>query len=147
MRNMAAISSDESTILILCIPEWSPTQVRFAMRLMISWWVHFLFLLFITFRTNVLMSIIPSPYSFLFALHLEWSLNISTGKKSNAICIFVNLCSTLFSLWFKFSSAWFYFLSKCTKERGKKLTRKNLNVDRQSFKNVICIFLMLLCLN
>ena len=146
MRNMAAISSDESTILILCIPEWSPTQVRSAMRSMISWWVHFLFLLFITFRTNVLMSIIPSPYSSLFALHLEWSLNISTGKKSNAICTFVNLCSTLFSLWFKFSSAWFYFLSKCTKERGKKLTRKNLNVDRQSFKNVISIFLMLLCL-
>ena len=28
----------------------------------------------------------------------------------------------LFSLWFKFSSAWFYFLSKCMKERGIKLS-------------------------
>ena len=40
------------------------------------------------------MSIIPSPCSFFFALHLEWSLNLSTDKKSNAICIFANLCST-----------------------------------------------------
>ena len=61
---------------------------------------YFFFLsLFITFRTNVRMSIIPSPCSFLFSLHLEWSLNISTDKKSNVICIFGNLCSTLFSLW------------------------------------------------
>ena len=65
------------------------------------------------------MSIIPSPCSFLYAFHLQWSLNISTDKKSNAVCTFANLCSTLFSLWFKFSSAWFYFLSKCTKKEGK----------------------------
>ena len=44
-----------------------------------------------------------------------------------------------FSLWFKFFAAWFYFLLKCTKERGKKLTGKNLNVDRQFFKDVFCI--------
>ena len=73
--------------------------------------------LFITFRANVPISIIPYPCSFFFALHLEWSLNISIDKKSNAISISANLCSTLFSLWFKFSSACFYFLSKCTKER------------------------------
>ena len=87
-----------------------------AMRSVISWWVNFFLSIFITFRTHVRMSIIPSPCSFFFALHLEWSLNLSTDKKSNAICIFANLCSTLFSLWFKFSSAWFYFLSKCTKK-------------------------------
>ena len=85
------------------------------------------------------MSIIPSPYSFFFALYLEWSLNLSTGKESNAICIFANLCSTLFSLWFKFSSAGFYFLSKFTKKREKG-NRENLNVDRQFFKDVIRIF-------
>ena len=90
-----------------------------AMRSVISWWVNFFLSIFITFRTHVRMSIIPSPCSFFFALHLEWSLNLSTDKKSDAICIFANLCSTLFSLWFKFSSAWFDFLSKCTKKRGK----------------------------
>ena len=41
------------------------------------------------------MSITPSPCSFLFALHLEWSLDINTDQKSNAICILANLCSTL----------------------------------------------------
>ena len=76
---------------------------------------YFFLSLFITFRTNVWMSVIPSPCWFLFALHLKWSLNISIDQKSNAICIFENLRSTLFSLWFKFSSAWFYFLLKSTK--------------------------------
>ena len=57
--------------------------------------------------------------SFFFALHLEWFLNLSTDKSPVAICIFVNLCSTLFSLWFEFSSGWFYFLSKCAKKRVK----------------------------
>ena len=106
-------------------------------------WFHdgliFFLSLFITFRTNVRMSIIPSPCSFFFALHLQWSINLSTDKKSNAVCIFANLCSTLFSLWFKFSSAWFYFLSKCTK-KGQKLIGKKLNVDRQFLKDVIRIF-------
>ena len=41
------------------------------------------------------MSIIPSPCSFLFVVHLECSFNISIDKKSDAICIFANLCSTL----------------------------------------------------
>ena len=44
------------------------------------------------------------------------------------------------SLLFKFSSALFYFLSKCTHERVKSLTGKNLNLDEQFFEDVICIF-------
>ena len=139
MRNVASVSSDESSILILFSREWSPAAVCSAMRSLISWWVNFFLSLFITFRTNVRMSIIPSPCSFFFALHLQWSINLSTDKKSNAVCIFANLCSTFFSLRFKFSSAWFYFLSKCTK-RGQKLTGKKLNVDRQFFKDLIRIF-------
>ena len=126
MRNVASVSSDESSILILFSREWSPAAVCSAMRSLISWWVNFFLSLFITFRTNVRMSIIPSPCSFFFALHLQWSINLSTDKKSNAVCIFANLCSTLFSLWFKFSSAWFYFLSKCTKKRTK--------TNREKFK-------------
>ena len=125
MRNVASVSSDESSNLILCSLEWSPTQ--FVLHY--DQWFYdaliFFLSLFITFRTNVRMNIIPSPCSLSFALHLEWYLNLSTDKKSNAISIFSNFCSTLFSLWFKFSSAWFYFLSKCT----KKGTGKNLNVD------------------
>ena len=136
---MAAVSSDESKILIVCKLEWSPTQ--FALQC--DQWFHdrFFFLsLFITFRANFRMSIILYPCSFFFTLHLEWPLKIRIDKKSNAICIFANLRSTLFSLWFNFFSVWFYFLSKCTKQRGKKLTGKKLNVNRQFFKNAICIF-------
>ena len=91
---------------------------------------YFCLSLFSTFRTNVRMSIIRSHVS--FCLVSIWSLNLNIDKKSNATCITASLCSTLFSLWFKFSSNWFYFLSKSTKERGKKLTRKNLNEDSSS---------------
>ena len=109
-----------------------------AMRSMIWWWVKFCLSLFITFRTNIGMSIIPSPCSFFFALHLEWSLNLSTDKKSNAICIFANLCSTLLSLWFKFSSAWFYFLLKCTKKRAKANREKVLQRCNPYFLMLLC---------
>ena len=117
--------------MILCSLEWMITwmithAVFPAMRSMISWWINYFVSLFITFRTNFRMSIIPSPCSFFFALHLEWSLDLRTVKKQNAICLFANLCSTLFSLPFTFSSAWFYFLSKYA------LTEKNLNVDSSS---------------
>ena len=128
MRNVASVSSDESSNLIVCSLEWSPTQFV----LQYDQWFHdalIFFSLFITFRTNVRTSIIPSPCSFSFTLHLEWYLNLSTDKKSIAICIFSNFCSTLFSLWFTFSSAWFYFLSKCTKKKEQTVTGKNLNVD------------------
>ena len=37
--------------------------------------------------------------------YLELSLNLSADKNPNAICRFANLCFTLFSLVFKFSSA------------------------------------------
>ena len=79
------------------------------------------FSFFITFRTNVWLSII-SPCSFLFSIQ-----NISK-------LLFY------FSLWFKFYAAWFSFLSKCKKEWGKKLTGRTLNVFRQFCKDVICIF-------
>ena len=122
MRNVASVSSDESSILILCSLELPSMQFV----LQCDQWFHdgliFFLSLFITFRTNVRMGIIPYTCLLFFALHLEWPLNFSTDKKSNAICIFVNLCSTLFSLWFKFSSPWFYCLSKCAKKRAKAKT-------------------------
>ena len=48
-----------------------------AMRSMVSWWVKIFLSLFITFRANVWISNIPSPCSFLFALHLGWSFKVS----------------------------------------------------------------------
>ena len=48
---------------------------------MISWWwVKVVLSLFITFRTNVRMSVIPSACSFFFALHLEMSLKRSIHR-------------------------------------------------------------------
>ena len=127
MRNVASISSDESSILILCSLEWSPTQFVLQCDQWFRDGLIFFLSLFIIFRTNVRSGIIPSSCS------SRMSLNFSTDKKSNAICIFANLCSTLFFLWFKSSPARFYFLSKCTK-KGRKPNGKNLNVDRQLFK-------------
>ena len=41
------------------------------------------------------MSIIPLLCSFLFAPHLEWRIKTGADKKSYAVCIFANFCSTL----------------------------------------------------
>ena len=43
-----------------------------------------------------------------------------------------------------FSSAWFYFCWNAQKKR-KKANQEKLNAGRQFFKDVMCIFLMLLC--
>ena len=135
------ISSNESTIQFWFFANLSDHRLSLQSDQGFHDELIFFLSLFITFRANAGMSIIPSPCSFLYAFHLQWSLNISTDKKSNAVCTFANLCSTLFSLWFKFSLVWFYFLSKCTKEK-----EKNWNVDTQFFKAVTDIFFMLLCL-
>ena len=140
MRNVSSVSLDESSILILCSFEWSWTQFV----LQCNQWFHnrlIFFSLFITFRKNIPMRIIPSPCLFFFALHLEWFLNSSTDKKSSVICIIAKLPSTLFSLWFKFLLAWSYFLLKRTQKRGQKVAGKNLNVYRQFFKDIIRVFL------
>ena len=110
MRNLAAVNSHDSTILIL-LRSWAMTdKICSAMQSMISRCVILFFSLFITFRTNVRMSIIPLVFHF--------------------------------TLWFKLSIFFsLVLLSVSThKRRGKKLTEKNINVDWQFFKNVICIF-------
>ena len=92
-----------------------------VVRSMISWWVkNFLSLLLVVLIFLLLLerklgwALSPSP----FAPHLEWSLNTSVDKISNAICVFCQLVFH-FCLWFKFSLAWFYILTKCTKEEEK----------------------------
>ena len=142
MRKVTSVSLDESSILILCSHEWLPTQFV----LQCDQWFHygwiFFFSSFITFRTNVWMSIIPSPCSFFFALHLEWCINLITNKKSNEICIFANICIFLLYLvcgsnFLQLSSTFCRNAQK--KKREQKLTEKNLNADRQFFKFVIRI--------
>ena len=124
MRNVAFVSSDESSILILCSLEWSPTQ--FVLQC-VQWFhdgliffFHYLLLLEWTFES----AFIPSPCSFFCPLRLEWSLNVRTDKKPNAICIFANLCSTLFSLWFKFPSALAPLSVKMHKKKREKANRE-----------------------
>ena len=67
MRNVASVSSDESSIFDSFLTWMIIDQVCSAAWSMISWWVKFFLLSFITFRKNVQMSIIPSPCSFSFA--------------------------------------------------------------------------------
>ena len=70
---------------------WVITDAKFsAMQSMLSWLVKILLSLLITFRTNVRMGIIPSPFSLLFAFQLEWSFDNSVDGKSSAVCIFEN---------------------------------------------------------
>ena len=135
-----------------------------AMRSMILWRVFF-FSLLITFRTNIRMRlyvlgmprtrfrvnprsirmsiIYLSPYSFLYALHLYWSLAASVDKKIK--CSFY-IFEIVFhsSLWLKLSI--FFSLALFSLEmhnkRGKKLVGKNLNVNRQFFKDVLCVTLL-----
>ena len=80
------------------------------------------------------------PRLFLFALYLEWSLNTIVDKKSNAVCIFANICSNLVcgSSLCIFFSLILYFV-KIYKRRGKRLNWEK-NVGRQFFKYVIWIF-------
>ena len=90
------------------------------------------------------MSIIYlSPCSFLFALHLDWSLNTRVDKKIK--CSFC-ICKIVFhfTLWLKlsiFCSLVLFSLELHNRSR-KKLTGKKLNVDRQFFKDVLCVILL-----
>ena len=142
MRHLTAVSSDE---LINSLHNRVITNtICPAMPSMISWRVKIFLSLFITFRTNIRMSIIYlSPCSFLFALHLDWSFNTSVDKKVK--CGFY-ICEIVFhfSLWLKLSiffSLVLFFLEMHNR-RKKKLARKKLNVDRQFFKDVLWVTLL-----
>ena len=123
------------------------------------------FSLFITFRTNIRMRlyvfvisrmrfrvnphsirmsiIYRSPCSLLFALHLDWSLDASVDKKIK--CSFY-IFEIVFhsSLWLKLSIFFslVLFSLEMHNKSGKKLIGKNLNVNRQFFKDVLCVTLL-----
>ena len=130
MRHLTAVSSDE--LIDSLHAQVIMSTICSAMRLMISWRVKIFLSLFITFRTNIRMNIIYlSPCSFLFALHLDWSLNTSVDKKIE--CSFY-ICEIVFHFGFIFS--W------NAQKKREKANRKKLNVDRQFFKDVLCVTLL-----
>ena len=141
MRHLTAVISDE--FIDSLHTRVITNTICSAMRSMISWRVKIFLSLFITFRTNIQMSIIYlSPCSFLFALHLDWSLNTSVDKKiKRSFCI----CEIVFyfSLWLKLSIFFslVLFSLELHNRSGKKLIG-NLNVNRQFFKDVLCVTLL-----
>ena len=85
--DLAAISLDESQIwwfpqIVLQCDQWFHHGLKLSF--------HYLLPL-----ERTLWALPPLSCLFLFALHLEWCLNKSVDKKSNAIFIFAKLCSNL----------------------------------------------------
>ena len=139
MRHLTTVSSDE--LIDSLHTRVISSTICSAMLSMISWRVKIFLSLFITFRTNIRMSIIYlSPCSFLFALHLDWSFNTSVDKKIK--CSFY-ICKIVFhfSLWLKLSTFFSMALNflEMHNRCGKKLTGKKLNVDRKFFKGELCV--------
>ena len=96
---------------------------------------------------NIRMSIIYlSPCSFLFAFHLDWSLNTRIDKKSNEVFIFCEIVFH-FNLWLKLSIFFILVLFSLEMHNRSwiKLTEKKLNVDRQFFEDVLCVTLLQVC--
>ena len=89
---------------------------------MISWWVKSFPSLFI-----IIVYLYYLLFHYLFALHLDWFLNACVDKKIKKLKLFYSL--VLFS-------------RKMYNRSGKKLTGKKLNVDRQLFKDVLCVTLL-----
>ena len=107
------------------------------MRSMISWWVK------IFFHYLLLSLFFYEFYSFLFALHLAWSLNTSVDKKIKCN-FYIWECVFHFGLWFKLSiffSLVLFSLEMYTRS-GEKITRKKENVDRLLFKDTLCVTLL-----
>ena len=142
MRHLTAVISDE--FIDSLHTRVITNTICSAMRSIISWRIKIFLSSFITFRTNIRMSIIYlSPCSFLFALHLDWSFNTSVDKKIK--CSFY-ICKIVFhfSLWLKLSIFFslVLFSLKINNRSRKKLTGKKLNVHRQFFKDVLCANLL-----
>ena len=138
MRHLTAVSSDE--LIDSLHTRVVTNKICSAMRSMISWRVKTFASLFITFGTNICY--IHLPMFVLFALHLDWSLNPSVDKKIK--CSFY-ICEIVFyfSLWLKLSIFFslVLFSLEMHNRSGKELIGKKLNVDRQFFKDVLCITL------
>ena len=96
MTNLVAVGSDESTTLL----EWSPTQFV----LQCDQWFHdglkFFFHYLLLLEQKFGWVLYPSPCSFMFALHLDWSLNASVNEKIKCSLYIFELVFH-FGLWLK----------------------------------------------
>ena len=142
MRHLTAVSSDE--LIDSLHTRVITNTICSTIRSMIWWRVKIFLSWFINFGKNIRMSIIYfSLCSFLFALHLDWSFNTSVDKKIK--CSFY-ICEIVFyfSLWLKLSIFFslVLFSLEMHNKSGKKLIGKNLNVNRQFFKDVLCVTLL-----
>ena len=141
MRHLTAVSSDE--LIDSLHTRVITNTICSTIRSMIWWRVKIFLSWFINFGKNIRMSIIYfSLCSFLFALHLDWSFNTSVDKKIK--CSFY-ICEIVFyfSLWLKLSIFFslVLFSLELHNRSGKKLIG-NLNVNRQFFKDVLCVTLL-----
>ena len=142
MRHLTVVSSDE--LIDSLHTQVITNTISSAMRSIISWRIKVVLLLFITFRTNIRMSIIYfSPCLFLFALHLDWYLNTSVDRKIKR-SFYICEIAFHFRLWLKVSIFFSLVLRSLQMHNrsGKKLNRKKLNVDRQFIQDVICVTLL-----
>ena len=121
--------------------EWSPIQFVLQCKQWfhngLKFFFHYLLLLERAFIIYL------SPCSFLFALHLYWSLNTSVDKKIKC-SFYIFEIVFYFSMWLKLNI--FFSLVLLSLEMhnrsGKKLARKKLNVDRQICKDVLSVTLL-----
>ena len=130
--------------LIFYALEWLPTQFVLQCD---QWFydglkIFFHHLLFIEQAFG--WALCTSPHcSLLFALHLDWSLNIRVDKK---IIFSLYICEIVFhfSLWLKLSIFFSLVLFSLEMHNicGKKLAGIKWNVDRQVFKDVLCVTLL-----
>ena len=138
MTHLVTVGSDESTTLILWTFEWSPTQFV----LQCDQWFHnglkclFHYLLLLEQKFGWVLY--PSPFPFMFALHLDWSLNASVNEKIKCSLDIFELVFH-FGLWHKlniFFSLVLLFLEMHNRS-VKRLTGKKLSVDKQFFEDII----------
>ena len=136
MTNLAAVSSDESTILILCTLKSSPTQFF----LQCDQWFHdglkILFQYLLLLERTFEWALYPYPRSLLFALHLDWSLNTSVDKK---IKYSLYICELVFHFSLCLKISIFLSLVLFSLEMHNR-SRKKLSLDKQSFEDVIWNF-------
>ena len=142
MRHLTAVSSDE--LIDSLHTQVITNTICSTIRSMIWWRVKIFLSWFINFGKNIRMSIIYfSLCSFLFALHLDWSFNTSVDKKIK--CSFY-ICEIVFNLSLPLKLSIFFslilFFLEMHNRCGKKLNRKKVNVDRQFFKDVLCVTLL-----
>ena len=142
LRKLAVVSTDEPTILILCKLERSPTHFF----LPCDHWFHdglkYSFHYSLLLEQKFGWALSPSPCSFLFNLHVEWSLKEVLIKYQMQFVF----CELLFHfcLRFKFSTAWIYFWRDAQKKR-KKANREKIKFRWTVLQRYNLYFFMVLC--